>query len=135
MFNGAKAAIFVGERLLCILRDGGDIPWANWWDFPGGGREADETPFETLAREVMEEVGVEVTPGDVVWSFEAPGADRVTWFFVVRLDAVEVRFGDEGQGWAFLSPEGFLARADAVPNLKERLRMYLDGVPGVAFPG
>lgn len=135
MFNGSKAAIFVQGRLLCLLRDGGGIPFANMWDFPGGGREGAETPFETLAREVMEEVGVVVRPDDVVWSLHDGAAARVTWFFVVELDAVEVRFGDEGQGWAFLSPEGFLARADAVPNLKARLQRYLAGEAGVAFPG
>ena len=135
MFNGAKAAVYVGDRLLCILRDGGDIAWPNWWDFPGGGREAAETPFETLSREVMEEVGLAVTPADVVWSYHDPGADRVSWFFVVKLSDADVRFGDEGQGWAFLSEAGFLARADAVPSLKDRLRLYLNGDSGVPFPG
>jgi len=70
-----------------------------------------------------------------VWSYECPTAERVTWFFVVRLAEAEVRFGDEGQGWAFLSPEGFLGRGDAVPSLKARLEMYLNGDAGVAFPG
>ena len=134
-FNGAKCALFVGDRLLCILRDTGDIPWANWWDFPGGGREGDETPFETLRREVMEEVGITISVEDVVWSYHAPQADRVSWFFVVKLAVAEVTFGNEGQGWAFLTPDGFLARKDAIPSLTARLSLYLQGDAGVAFPG
>ena len=132
MFKGAKAAVFVEGRLLCLLRDDkGEIDWPNHWDFPGGGREGAETPFETLAREVWEEVGVAVRPEDVVWSlWEDP-----SWFFVLRLARAEVRFGDEGQGWAFLSPQGFLARGDAIPSLKARLARYLAGEAGDAFPG
>ena len=57
-FHGAKAAILIGERLLITLRD--DFAWIDWpgfWDLPGGGREGNETPRETLAR-VYDRVGL-----------------------------------------------------------------------------
>jgi len=63
-FNGAKVALFIGDRLLITLRDDRpDIPFPNMWDFPGGGREGEETPFETMARETFEEVAL-VVPRD-----------------------------------------------------------------------
>ena len=43
-FRGAKLALFVGDDLAVILRDDiPHIPFPNCWDFPGGGREGDET--------------------------------------------------------------------------------------------
>ena len=50
------------------------------------------------------------------------------WFFVLILPATEVariRFGSEGQGFALMPPERFLAAPDAVQTLKDRLRLAL----------
>lgn len=50
-FVGAKAALFCDARVLTYLRD--DLPglgWAGFWDLPGGGREAAESPEKCLQR-------------------------------------------------------------------------------------
>ncbi len=41
-----------------------------FWTFPGGRAEIGETPEETLRREMMEELGVDVTVGRLLWSVE-----------------------------------------------------------------
>jgi 8-oxo-dGTP pyrophosphatase MutT (NUDIX family) len=41
-----------------------------FWTFPGGRAEIGETSEETLKREMMEELGVEVTVGRLLWSVE-----------------------------------------------------------------
>ena len=46
-------------RILLAERPAGK-PWAGYWEFPGGKFEADESPVEALARELHEELGVEL---------------------------------------------------------------------------
>ncbi|MCQ1856040.1 NUDIX hydrolase, partial [Neorhizobium galegae] len=41
-----------------------------FWTFPGGRAEIGETSEETLKREMVEEIGVEVTVGRLLWSVE-----------------------------------------------------------------
>lgn len=135
-FSGAKGAILIGERLLITQRDNRpDIPYPGLWDLPGGGREADETPEQTLFREVREEVGLVLKDEDIIWKRAFPsdsGDGGVGWFFVIRMpEAAEtaIVFGDEGQGWTLESPAAFVARKDAVPFLQHRLAVWLAGIP------
>lgn len=131
-FNGAKVALFVGDRLLITLRDdSADIPFPNMWDFPGGGREGDETPFETMARETMEEVSLIVPRDAVVWEkcYQRAGHGRLpSWFFVAELPVVTEKYialGNEGQAWQLVSPKAFLAMDNAIPNLMSRFRAWM----------
>lgn len=131
-FHGAKAAILIGGRLLITLRD--DVAWIDWpgfWDLPGGGREGNETPRETLAREVMEEVGLDLAGAERLWERVFPSGTRAgarSWFFVLSLpDAAEreIVLGDEGQAWRLVPPGAFLTMEGAVPFLQDRLRTAL----------
>jgi len=66
-FSGAKLALFLGVDLLVILRDDRpDIPYPGHWDFPGGGREGQETPEACALRETREEVGLVLRPSELV---------------------------------------------------------------------
>ncbi|MGQ4475712.1 NUDIX domain-containing protein [Streptomyces sp. SAS_276] len=46
------------EVLLQLRDDKADIAWPGHWSMPGGGTEADETPRETILRELREETGM-----------------------------------------------------------------------------
>ena len=50
----------------CLLtsRPQGKV-YAGYWEFPGGKLEADESVAQALARELFEELGIEVALGDV----------------------------------------------------------------------
>lgn len=133
-FIGAKAAFFLGTRLLCYLRD--DFPgliWRNHWDLPGGGREGGETPEACLLRELHEEFGLSLPAARLERRLVLPSVDfpgRVSVFFAGRITVAEVaalRFGSEGQRWEMMEVAEFLARGDAVPWLQDRVRLVWPG--------
>lgn len=132
-FSGCKIALLHGKTILSILRDDiPTIPYPNMWDFPGGGREADETPFECIYREVMEELGIELREKAIVWVKKYPGVANPnhTHFFMVgqisqeELDSIS--FGDEGQGYKLVDIEELLADENVIPQLKSRLGDYFE---------
>jgi ADP-ribose pyrophosphatase YjhB (NUDIX family) len=56
-----------------VVRDGRVLlvkrafePFKDWWDVPGGFLEAGEHPHDGVARELLEESGLEVRPGALV---------------------------------------------------------------------
>ena len=124
-FVGAKLALFMGPHLVVLLRDDRQgLAYPGMWDFPGGGREPDETPVACVLRETTEEIGLRLAPQDLLWGrgFEAKG--RRGWLFLARqpfrrLGAI--RFGSEGQGWRLMSPCAYLAHPRGIPLLKHRL--------------
>ena len=131
-FTGSKIALICGGKVLTILRDDkDDILCPNMWDLPGGGREGDESPFECVAREVYEELGIHLNEDCLLWSkvyssmlFEG----RQSVFMVGQLSQEQfdnINFGDEGQTYKLMSIEEFLNSKQAVPQLQERLKDYL----------
>ncbi len=125
-FVGAKLALFLGDRLVVLLRDDRpDLPFPGHWDLPGGGREDAETPLECALRECHEELGLRVRETAIVWC----RAFGDKWFFVGRMAAQaanDIVFGDEGQRWDLMTPADFMAHPKAVPALQDRLRVYLE---------
>ena len=137
--DGAKVALFLGDQIISILRDDFDhIPYPNLWDLPGGARDPAETPFETVARETHEELGLVLPPSAVLWesAFQANHSpDKWVAFFVAQLPAAaadDVVFGDEGQRWALFDLEGFLALPNRVPSYGMRLRKWQVETGGLA---
>lgn len=129
-FTGAKMALYLGDKLAVILRDDlPGLPYAGCWDFPGGGRDGDESPLDCVLRECEEELGISVPPAAVVWAYAFVEDGQDKWFCVAQLPARvagDVVFGDEGQCWALMSDQAFLAHPKAIPFLQDRLRVFLE---------
>lgn len=132
-FTGAKMALFLGDRLVTLLRDDTPgLPWAGMWDLPGGGREGDESPLACACREAREEVGIDPTGTAPLWQGQFPSnsrPDAVAWFFLVRMPATLTPvLGDEGQEVRLMAPDAFLDHPRAIGFLKDRLRAALAGL-------
>lgn len=132
-FTGCKIALICDGQILTILRDDKeDIPWPNMWELPGGGREGNETPFECVAREVYEELNIQLSKDDVIWSRLYPSMldeNKKSVFLVGKLTQEQfesIIFGDEGQGYKLVSFEEFLTSDRVVPQLQERVRDYVE---------
>ena len=134
-FTGCKIALFCDDRILTILRDDkSNIPWPNMWELPGGGREGDESPFECVAREVYEELGIHLTEDCLLWSKVYPsmlfeGKESVFLVGKLRQEQFDsIVFGDEGQGYKLMNIDDFLGSDKVVPQLQDRVREYLEEI-------
>lgn len=132
-FIGVKIALINNDKLLMIQRD--DKPglrYAGLWDFPGGGREYDETPEECVIREVDEELGIKVSLEQITYRKVHPAMHdpKLNAYFMVAeipdKGIENIVFGDEGQGWKMFSFDEFMNSNEVVEPLKGRLKTYLD---------
>lgn len=126
-FVGAKAAFFCGDKVLTYLRD--DLPglgWAGFWDLPGGGREATESPEDCLLRELEEEFGLCLSSDRLLWrrvfpSMNDPARNAVFFGGTLHPDEIAaIRFGSEGQRWEMMPVADFVSHPKAVPDLQHR---------------
>lgn len=131
-FFGSKIAILRGAEVLSLQRDDiASIPFPGKWDLPGGGREERESPFETVARELFEELSVQIDPSQLIYHAESRSAqfpDKRVHFFVARFENLtddQITLGDEGQGWAWIPIADFLEREDVILSLRTRLGQAL----------
>ncbi|HZC76870.1 MAG TPA: NUDIX hydrolase [Ktedonobacterales bacterium] len=110
-----------GRYLLARRRDIG------WWNLPGGGLEAGETVDEGLAREVREEVGVEIEIVRLVGVYSKPGKQEVVLTFLCRLRDPQAQptTSEEVSEVAWFSPEAL--PTDLLPKHRQRLEDALLG--------
>ena len=128
------------ERVLLIAHVPGD--GRTVWTAPGGGLDPGETHAEAAARELREEVGLDVPIGPWVWSRTATFAFRGIWlrqserWFLVRttqLDATTIPLDDlatTGARWWALDELTITSEILAPSALPSRLATLLaDGPP------
>ncbi|MBM7636887.1 NUDIX hydrolase [Streptococcus saliviloxodontae] len=132
-FSGAKIALFCEGKVLSSLRDDfPNLPYAGYWDLPGGGREDNETPFECLQREVEEELSLTLTKDHVDWVKTYQGMldpEKLSVFMVGHISRKEydsIILGDEGQDYKLMSVDEFLIHEKVIPQLQDRLKDYLE---------
>lgn len=95
-----------GRYLACLRKAGGHL--GGLWEFPGGKVEAGEMPAEALARELREELGVEVAVGRqmeaVDWEYSGKWI-RLIPFSCTILAGIPQALDHENLRWC--APEDF----------------------------
>jgi 8-oxo-dGTP diphosphatase len=75
---GVFAAIFdESGRLLCVRMNYASKRWST----PGGRVEAGESPLDALKREVLEETGLSIAPGELLGVYAKPQQDDLVLSF------------------------------------------------------
>ena len=75
---GVFAAIFdEAGRLLCVRENYASKRWST----PGGRVEAGESPLDALRREVLEETGLSIAPGELLGVYAKPQEDDLVLSF------------------------------------------------------
>ena len=66
--NVAAAVIIRDGKIFATERGYGD--YKDWWEFPGGKIEENESPRDAVSREIREELGVSIGVGDRIYVIE-----------------------------------------------------------------
>jgi len=131
-FRGAKVTVFVGRKIVTLLRDDiSSIPDPGKWDLPGGGREKGESAWACAARECLEEVGLNLRREDALWGRKYQKDGAGFWFFVARFAAhkeQELVLGDEGQRIGLMSVDEYLSHPNAISHFQKRLADWVAGL-------
>ena len=62
------AIIRKGDKIFATQRGYGE--WKDWWEFPGGKMEAEETPEEALVREIREELSADISVDELLCTID-----------------------------------------------------------------
>lgn len=101
----ATAAIIQDNRLLVLKRN--EEPYKGMGDLPGGFMHADETPDQTIRRELLEELGIRAditfmkqVPGSALWKGEA--FPIVSSFYLADIGDQTVTLNDENSAYEWI---------------------------------
>ena len=123
MKSGSKGLVVYNKKVLLYLRDNKpNIPYPNFWDMPGGGKDKGETYKQAALREIEEEFGI--TPNSFHFIGYEIYSGRKAYRFVAFIDNKDykkISLGKEGQNYRFFSIEEALAKK-LIPGLKEFLK-------------
>ena len=118
------AAVIEREGRILIARRHGGSHLGGLWEFPGGKRQAGETPEAALVREIREELDAAVTVGELLDDVEWTYPEKIVRLLFFRCALAGEPRAAEGQEIAWVAPAD-LGRYEFPPadeGLVSRLR-------------
>lgn len=107
----ATTVILRGNKLLTLKRN--EEPFKGMWDLPGGFMHQDETPEETVKREMKEELGIDTNPvfikavpGTHLWKGEQ--FPVISFFYFADIGSQNIKLDGENSEFKWIG----LAEAD-----------------------
>ena len=91
--GGVRVIVLDEENRILLVRQ--DHPERSVWMVPGGAIEEGETSAQAAAREVLEETGLQVEIGGLIWHVEevSERGQRFVNFFRARVTGGELKLG------------------------------------------
>ena len=123
-FVAVGGVLFHENRVLLVKR--GKSPAKGLWAIPGGKINPGEQMKDALKREFMEETGIEIKVGDVVYVFDAidiPDFHYVIIDFAVEIISGKPRAGDDAEEVKWFKKEE-LREFPVAPATIKLLRKY-----------
>ena len=95
------AAIIRDEEGRIFATQRGYGEWKDWWEFPGGKIEADETLQQALQREIREELAAEIEVGKLLRTidYDYPTFHLTMHCFLCRLSSSVTLLEHEAAKW------------------------------------
>jgi len=98
------AAVIEREGRILIARRHGGSHLGGLWEFPGGKRQAGETPEAALVREIREELDAAVTVGELLDDVEWTYPEKTVRLLFFRCALAGEPRAAEGQEIAWVAP-------------------------------
>lgn len=127
-FLAVKGIIRQGEKILVVKRSEADDHLPGVWETVGGGMEGEGTPQESLRREILEEVGLDVKVGEPfhVFTFRKDtGEFKVGMTFLCDAPEGDVRLSHEHSEYSWIRPEEFRT-FESIPSLHKEIAHYAE---------
>jgi ADP-ribose pyrophosphatase len=119
------AVVFRAGAVLLVKR--GRMPGKGLWAVPGGRVEAGETLADAVRREVLEETGIVIDPGEPIYAFDyierAP--DGSLRFHYVIVDLLAAYVSGEPHGGDDALEARFMTPAEIAPERLSRTTLDL----------
>lgn len=126
---GALAFIKNTKGEFLILKRSNTDPWMpNKWYLPGGTKDNNEVPYETLLREVKEEIGVDLSNKDIYCAGHIYGDQYLTFTYVIELNDVDcdIKLSNEHSDYMWVTEDDLNELSNVVPFLFYHLKNYVD---------
>lgn len=102
-----------------------DKSYKGYWEFPGGKRENNETPYQTLVRELKEELNVDVLSGQSWHQLEYTYPDKTVFLDIWMVNRFSGKLqGMENQAFQWVTLDK-LEEVDFLPANKTILRKVI----------